>query len=64
MKLIHFFVYWKSNGTKTKVLFETWENVQLFCGGGCYLSVVKLSVHIDLSLSDVTGQVRNRMGDV
>lgn len=29
-----------------------------------YLSVVKLSVHIDLSLCDVTSQVRNRMSDV
>lgn len=29
-----------------------------------HLSVVKLSVHIDLSLSDVTSQVRNRMSDI
>lgn len=29
-----------------------------------HLSVVQLSVHIDLSLGDVTRQVRNRMSDV
>ena len=29
-----------------------------------HLSVVQLSVHIDLSLRDVTRQVRNRMSDV
>jgi len=29
-----------------------------------YLSVVKLSVHINLSFSDVASQIRNRMGDV
>lgn len=29
-----------------------------------YLSVVQLSVHIDLSLSDVPSEIRNGMGDI
>ena len=28
------------------------------------LPVVQLTVHVDLALRDVTGQIRNRMGDV
>ena len=33
-------------------------------GRGQYLSVMKLSVHIDLSLCDEARQVRDRVGDI
>lgn len=39
---------------------ETWKWVER----GCYLSVMKLSVHIDLSLCDEARQVWDWVGDI
>ena len=39
---------------------ETWKWVER----GCYLSVMKLSVHVDLSLCDEARQVWDWVGDI
>ena len=43
---------------------QEWWREQKVGGRGQYLSVMKLSVHIDLSLCDEARQVRDRVGDI